>query len=101
MNDEEQKQLIRHLLNMLKTIYREQIVYVAFFEYMKTKVGSRNADEVLNECRLDPAAQTQTDAYFRDYEELIRLSDAQSAAALRQALFQALLDRWKPDGTIN
>jgi hypothetical protein len=101
MNDEELKQLIRHLLDMLKAIYREQIVYQAFVEYIKPIAGPLDVDEVLNGIRHDPAAQAQTDTYFHDYDELIRLSDELRDADLRQALLQSLLERWKPTGKPN
>lgn len=96
MNDEEQKELIKHLLDMLKGIYQEQIAYQAFFEYVKSTATSIDADDILNQARLDPECKSQTDAYFRDYDEFVRLSDGQHDTDRRQALLLALFDRWKP-----
>jgi hypothetical protein len=101
MNDEEQKELIRHLLNMLKAIYREQIAYQALVEYIKSSDHPHNLDEVLKQCRRDPAVRIQTDKYFHDYDELLRLSDAPRDVDLRQALLRSLLGRWKPTGKVN
>ena len=93
--DEEHRE---HLLNLLKRLYRELVVYRAFVEFVKMAIGQNiDVEEILERARHDPELGPQVEAFFQDFSgATVEGLNNDLDRALRAYLLQ-----WKPKGPPN
>jgi hypothetical protein len=93
-SDEEHRE---HLLALLKSLYRELVVYRSFVEFVRGIVGNVDVEEILETARHDPELDAAVDSYFRNFS-------AATPQTLNTALDRAISEffsKWKPRGKPN
>ena len=94
MNEKAQNE---YLINLLKVLFQELGVYLAFADTLRLMVGEQEIDKILSDCRSDPIAlKTQVESYVQ--EMLETLPDTGDTT---QDWIQLFLRQWKPTGDPN
>ena len=64
-----------YLFNLMQRLYLELGVYIVFTEFVKSLVGDRDVDQILGQCRRDPALESFVVSYCEVFQAALPVSE--------------------------